>query len=148
MPKLKRRQKLKREYDAMEKRCFTDGIVLTCYFSHPHKNHVPIEEFKAAWNDLRDELLPQWIAEHPFTRPIGWLRFDVTEPRLPVEGEQLRDALEWTRANCHYRQHYFFGINRRLGITDDSHSSEAPFESEKQYLIRIGALTAEELALL
>lgn len=34
------------------------------------------EEARYAWLDLRDSILPDWIARKPFTRPSGWWRFD------------------------------------------------------------------------
>jgi hypothetical protein len=60
-----------REYDC----CFADHRAL-----------------RPAWEAARDELLPQWIKEHPGTRPFAWRGIDAPEPRL--EGETEIDYLK------------------------------------------------------
>jgi hypothetical protein len=40
-----------------------------------------------AWGDVRDELLPQWIREHPGTRPFAWWEQEAPEPRREGEAE-------------------------------------------------------------
>lgn len=40
-----------------------------------------------AWADVRDELLPAWIREHPGTRPFAWWECDAPELRDPGESE-------------------------------------------------------------
>lgn len=57
---------------------------------------------RRTWRDLRDELLPDWIREHPGTRPWAWWEFDaprwdrkfgafydgtLPEPRLRIGGK-------------------------------------------------------------
>ncbi len=42
------------------------------------------------WKELRDELLPRWIREHPGTRPFAWWSFDAPGPR---EGDSELDYL-------------------------------------------------------
>ena len=39
-------------------------------------------EFLAAWNELRDEILAEWTATAPGTRPSFWWKFDA--PRQPI----------------------------------------------------------------
>ncbi len=39
-------------------------------------------EFEAAWNEARDEILADWIADSPGTRPSFWWRFDAPRQRL------------------------------------------------------------------
>jgi hypothetical protein len=39
------------------------------------------DEKREAWHDLRDEILTEWIREHPFTRPRSWWEFDAPEMR-------------------------------------------------------------------
>ncbi len=41
-------------------------------------------DLKAAWEELRDELLAEHIAEHPGTRPRAWWRFDAPGPRRQI----------------------------------------------------------------
>jgi hypothetical protein len=40
-----------------------------------------------AWAEVRDELLPRWIREHPCTRPWAWWEQEAPEPRAPGETE-------------------------------------------------------------
>ena len=43
------------------------------------------DECRAVWLAIRDELLPQWINEHPGTRPSWWYLFDPECPRISAE---------------------------------------------------------------
>ena len=147
MPRVKRKGKRRRDYSKSEVNQLTSGVSMTNpRFGSWSRQNINWPELESAWRELEGELLQEWIAEQLFTRPVGWLLFDAKQPRLPVIGEQLLEALEWTRSHCHFRQHFFFDINHRLGIEDDSRDSHGPYESEKQYLIRISALTEVELA--
>ena len=92
--------------------------------------------------------MEEWVAANPFTRPLGYWEVDADQPRLPVSGEAAIEARDWMEAHQHYRQYSFLWLNWRLGIDDDSRNSEAAFESEKQYLIRLDLLTDAERALL
>ncbi len=147
MPRNLRRTRFRKTRDPQEIKLLTHGVSLTTRFGIAIKLRDR-EGLRALWSELRDELLGEWVAEHPFTRPFAWLLFEATEPRLPVSGEAAAEAHEWTGAHNHFRQHCFLGINRLLGIEDDSRDSKAAFESEKQYVIRLGLLTDAELALL
>ena len=40
-----------------------------------------LEGMRLAWEDLRDELLTEWISQHPTTRPYAWWKFDASERR-------------------------------------------------------------------
>ena len=148
MPRARRRANERREYDKVERRSFTDGITFTNRYAPLHRLRITKEEWRAAWDDLRDELVPEWIEAHPFSRPLGYWEVDADQPRLPVSGEAAIEAREWMEAHQHYRQYSFLWLNRRLGITDDSRDEKAPFESEKQYLIRLDLLTESERELL
>ncbi|MCC6228523.1 MAG: hypothetical protein IT432_04775 [Phycisphaerales bacterium] len=54
---------------------------------HPHRP-LDLDLARRAWEELRDELLPEFIREHPLTRPWAWWRFDAPEPRSPLEPER------------------------------------------------------------
>lgn len=41
------------------------------------------ETVLSAWEDLREELLPGWILEHPGTRPWGWWKHDAPKAKAP-----------------------------------------------------------------
>jgi hypothetical protein len=43
---------------------------------------------REAWNELRAELLPEFIASKPFSRPWAWWQFDAPEPRDKAESER------------------------------------------------------------
>src|SRR6476620_8771601 len=104
MPRVRRKAKRRPEYTRQERFMLTHGVSFTCpRFGSYRRDSINWPVLEAAWRDLEGELLSQWIAEHPFTRPVGWLLFDAKQPRLPVIGEQELEALEWSRANCHYR---------------------------------------------
>jgi hypothetical protein len=149
MPRVKRRTKRRLDYTDSEIQQLSGGVSMTNpRFGTWHRNNVNWPVFEQAWDDLCDEILPGWIAAHPFTRPAGWILFEVKEPRLPVVGEASIEALEWNREHRDFRQCFFLGINRRLGIDDDSRDSEAAYECEKQYLTRLGLLTDAEKQLL
>lgn len=49
------------------------------------------EPMPPPWEDVRDELLPAWIREHPGTRPFAWWQEEAPEPRR--EGESELDYL-------------------------------------------------------
>ena len=40
------------------------------------------DELRAAWNEVRDEILAAWIATAPGTRPSHWWRFDAPRQQL------------------------------------------------------------------
>ena len=84
---------------------------------------------KAAWMELRDELLPTWIEQHPGTRPYAWWRFEAPEPRRQVSPgpESLGPA---TSFGC---PSLFRGIPH-----------DGMFETEAEYLERLGLLTPVE----
>lgn len=148
MPNIRRRAKRRNDYTMQEKSLLSSGVSLNTRFGCLHKGKADLDAMREAWNNLRDELLPEWIESHPFSRPVAYWLFDASLPRIAVVGEQLLEALEWSDAHRHYRQHFFFGLNRRLGIDDGSRDSQAAFESEQQYLIRCELLTAGERDLL
>jgi hypothetical protein len=41
------------------------------------------EKETAAWEDLRDELLPAWVEERPGSRPWGWWKHDAPKAKAP-----------------------------------------------------------------
>ncbi len=43
-------------------------------------------ELRAAWNQIKDEVLAGWIEELPGTRPLHWWRFSAPEPRRRLGG--------------------------------------------------------------
>lgn len=93
---------------------------------------------QAAWEELSDELLPEFIADHPGTRPAAWWLFDAPEPQRRLlyghdpDGESRP---EWTRR-------LRFG---RPAVFGKSDFADPPcFESQAAYLDRHGLLTDAE----
>lgn len=109
-------------------------------------------ERRGTWDELRDELLPTWIAANPGTRPWAWWAFDAPERRQRVNGlhpfdnperfAQLKrlhaDASVQTRSA---QTALFFGKPRMLITRDDF---TAKYETEPQYLRRLDLLTEAE----
>ena len=112
-----------------------------------------------AWRELRDALLPAWIAEHPGRRPWAWWQFDAPEPRRRIGTMRLRPGSTWStthRVAVDYEfvaaetahtvevdRRCWFGRPAVLVTLDDF---GAVFESEVEYLRRHGLLTSGELA--
>ena len=93
-------------------------------FGHAGRNGtLDVERMKAAWMELRDELLPTWIEQHPGTRPYAWRRFEAPEPR-----RQVSPGPESFGCPLSFR-----------GIPHDG-----MFETEAEYLERLGVLTPVE----
>ena len=53
-------------------------------FGREVRGTLDVEAMREAWITLRDELLPQWIAENPGTRPYAWWQFDAPERRQRI----------------------------------------------------------------
>jgi hypothetical protein len=45
------------------------------------------EPMPPPWEDVRADLLPDWIRQHPGTRPFAWWRDEAPEPRREGESE-------------------------------------------------------------
>ena len=149
MPRVKRIAKRRREYPPNEIQLLLTGVALTTRFGALHKGQGDKAGLRQLWEELRDELLDQWISEHPFTRPFAWLLFDAKEPRLRTVGEQRIESLEAAqkRGLGEYRLCHFENLNRRLGA-EETRGSEGEWETEKQYLCRLNLLADSERALL
>lgn len=46
-----------------------------------------LDEMRQGWEDFRDELLPEWIAHFPRSRPYAWWVFDAPERRQRIDGK-------------------------------------------------------------
>jgi hypothetical protein len=151
MPRVRRKAKRRNDYTSQEIKLLTTGVSLTTRFGAVHKGTGDMVALREAWGDLRDELMDQWIAEYPFSRPFAWLLFDATEPRQRTTGEQLMESMELVKSRGlyggDYRLCYFENLNVRLGA-EETRYGEGNWETEKQYLCRLNLLTESERALL
>lgn len=111
-------------------------------------SRVPPEVMAAAregWEQLRDEIMEAWIAERPGTRPWAWWEWDAPERRRCIEGPghhcmRNPNAPEWTKRLT-------FGVPTVLG-GDDFDNPDSVYESERDYLERLGFIDFHERQLL
>lgn len=106
------------------------------------------ETVLSAWKDLREDLLPDWIRDHPGTRPWGWWKHDapkakapgvpawhldeMVEPRQQVGGKGAPTCKKYPAI----LQYYTFGIPD--GWEGFNKADPPIFESEASYLKRFG----------
>lgn len=127
------------------------------------------EECRAAWNALRDDVLIEWVKQHPGTRPLWWWLFDAPEPqrrRLGGIGDPSHEHLgieqsyEYGIAEYWVTPYDFQLYNGRavdihgrkiLDYQEGNFSGRAPdpndppqFESQPTYLARHGLLSPQE----
>ena len=126
---------------------------------------VSPDALRAAWSELRDDILQGFITEYPGARPWAWWHYDA--PRAPLgvfqgwwDGTEPRLRLGGTGTPSHevlnYVPAFSFGLPEAW-ITDEDvatwprlagHAidpSDPPtFESEAAYLQRHGLLSATE----
>ncbi len=106
-------------------------------------------QLRAIWLEARDELLKEWTAEWPGTRPCFWWRYEAVEPRRRLGG--IGTPLAEVTA---YAPEFWLGLPVRWRHIDDRFSrgvavdpADLPtFESEPAYLDRLGLLLPEERA--
>lgn len=92
------------------------------------------EEKAARWRDHGARALAVWVADYPGTRPDNWWRYAAPEPRRQVSGTGAERGghPQWPASQ---------GVPDIIG-TDDS--DPPVFETERDYLTRLGLLMAGE----
>ena len=114
---------------------------------HPVRFFMTNAELRAAWNEVKDEILESWAREEPGIRPLHWWRFDSPEPRrrLGGVGQPAHECSAHVEA-------YELGLPTVWVLQDDSLAgvpidpADPPrFESEAVYLERHGLLLPGEL---
>ena len=96
-----------------------------------------IEQVRAAWNDLRDEIMAAWIEQRPGTRPWGWWAFDGPGRRERIDGS----VHPFDKPNFQGERRLSFGKPATMRTVDDF---EAVYESEVDYLRRHDLLEPSE----
>lgn len=161
MPRIKRRnRRTSTDYTATEMEALCDGCdCLGEFHARVRDRHgrrdreaerdAALVAMSAAWEDLRDYLLPTFIAEHPGTRPWAWWAFDAPEPR-----EQVLSCEEtgWRPITDRVSR----GVPAEFApIPSSEHPygmfppvPEPMYESEFDYLMRLNLATDEELTLI
>ncbi|MBN2559398.1 MAG: hypothetical protein JXQ75_00510 [Phycisphaerae bacterium] len=126
-------------------------------FGRDNRGTFDPDAMRGAWETLRAELLPKWIAAHPGTRPYAWWVFDAPERRRRTDGRPHPfDNIERNTKVNDWRQKYtdvadreayklWFGKPGCLMVLDDFH---AVYEAEAEYLDRHGLPTEDERAAL
>jgi hypothetical protein len=101
------------------------------------------EQKRQRWEEHRDELLAEWGAAHPATRPWAWWRYEALEPRQCVSGAELllpkRAPTDWDW--CWKED---FGIPGFVQCRPDGFDGLPEVESEAAYLDRHRLLSRAE----
>jgi hypothetical protein len=97
---------------------------------------------KPTWNEIRSEIMPQWISEHPCTRPWGWWEHD-SPAQGELENSDPRQQVGSKGEVCRYcyAPHYKWGVFEYWHYDENS---PPIFESEAAYLQRLDLLTDKE----
>lgn len=92
-------------------------------------------KLKKAWDIHKDEILKDWIAEKPFTRPWPWWKCDAPEMRKRIKPASIEEV--WPGSVS-----FELGIPTDINRTDPIKKSD--FETELAYLKRLDLLTGPE----
>lgn len=117
--------------------------------------HCNQNEAHLLWQQLRDELLPAYVIEHPGTRPAAWWLWDAVERRQRIDGgthpfdnheRQTRLVALFGPRGENPEPHadayrLAFGRPTTCVIEDDF---QAEYETQTDYLDRLGLLEDSE----
>jgi hypothetical protein len=103
------------------------------------------ERKRLAWEELRDDLLPAFIEQHPFERPWAWWVWEAPERKRCLNATHPHDDSRWP---AHLDKHLFYGTPRYICFMPESGDLSFQYEDERDYLIRLDLLTAGERELL
>lgn len=125
---------------------FGDG-----YGHDAESDPTAMERMRADWQRFRDELLQEWIASHPGSRPFAWWAFDAPARRETSDGsdhpfdrpERRALCAEWHAQYPAIRHDKRF-VELFFGVPVICVES-VRYETERQYLVRRGLLTTDEL---
>jgi hypothetical protein len=112
-----------------------------------HFDEFPEADRLQAWSEMRNEIMQQWITDHPGSRPWSWWQFDCppNQFRTRVYGKRhqfLDPSFDLSRETSFGRPRYF----RECDIPDGGVLNIATsFESESSFLRRSSLLTTAEL---
>jgi len=146
MPRVKKRPKRRRQITADHRRALRTGHSFTSRFD------ANTGTMREVWQDLRGDILREWIRANSGSRPWAWWQFDAPERRKRIDGKphpflnpERQAIVEQAEAdNPGYRRRVMrlsFGMPCVFITPDDW---EATFELEAEYLDRLGLLTPAE----
>ena len=156
MPRVRRQPKARRDWTEHHREQLRSGHdFLGEAFG---KDRPDFAAMKQAWDELRDEILPAWIAEHPGTRPYAWWVFDAPEPRRnrtdgqhpfdnPARLAFIERVARAPEAHADYKANacrLSFGVPSVLAEGEGFNDFECEYESEAEYLARFGLLSYDE----
>ena len=157
MPRVRRKLKHRRTgyTDAHIRQLLTGYDYLRTAFGRDTVNsRCDHDAMRRAWDDLREEMLSDWIHERPGTPPYAWWKFDAPEERRRVDGvhpfdNPRRTAYVDNQGPCHpladpYRLSYgklAVLVPYDPPVHDDFN---AEYESQCAYLDRLGLLVEGE----
>lgn len=146
MRKLLKRKQRRLEYDDDHVSAMLKGTWFRWWDGFGHYRRGPNETaLRTAWECLRDDLLPEYIALNLGARPWAWWRYDA-----PDEGRRrVPSGYTATHPDApeHLREHPdkpCFGIFTIYGTEEDD--AEPVWESQAEFLKRHSLLSADELA--
>lgn len=104
-------------------------------------DELPEADREQAWNELRKEILDEWLQNHPGTRPFAWWAFDMPKGtrRQRIDARHPHDDPRYDLP-----KDLHFGSPRCLRECDIG----GRYESQEAYLRRLSLLTAAELKFL
>lgn len=153
MPRIRRRRR-RRRTDGLTKAERSQLLYGSWWFQ---KEPIPHEERRALWEERRDELMGEWIQEEPGTRPWAWWEFDAPERRRRIDGKphpfdnptreaEIRERAAENPEPVHDATCLWYGCPRFMIVLPgrDMDDFEAVYESQREYLDRLGLLTADE----
>lgn len=151
---------MRRVYRQVQRREYSDAQIAQLLTGHEGTSRsafgsaftctIDLVAAKEAWLALRDELLPEFIADHPGQRPWAWWAFSSPERRRRLDGVHPFDIEGEFNFACPDRvngpwppgcpKELWFGLPspHRFGTFGE-------YETEWQYLTRLGLLTPREL---
>jgi hypothetical protein len=108
---------------------------------HDFFDEFPKTDREQAWNELRKEILDEWLQNHPGTRPFAWWAFDMPKG---------------SRRDCVNGRHPFddprFDLEKKLwyGLPQFCRECDLAlqYESEASFLRRLNLCSAAELKFL
>ncbi|HEY7116562.1 MAG TPA: hypothetical protein VH475_08250 [Tepidisphaeraceae bacterium] len=63
-----------------------EGFVYSSFGAEPSDEDMEVR--RDYWEQHRDEVLAEWVAQHPGTRPWSWWHFAMSEPRRVIAGHE------------------------------------------------------------
>jgi hypothetical protein len=108
---------------------------------HDFFDEFPKPDREQAWNELRKEILDEWLQNHPGTRPFAWWAFDMPKG---TRRQRIDDRHPHDDPRYDLPKDLHFGCPRCLRECDIG----GRYESQEAYLRRLSLLTAAELKFL